>query len=314
MAAVVTTTVVVILLASFVPIMEDVATEDLHDEDLHVFVITGQSNAAYFHTNLTVANELPHIPSGYAYYYGTASSPILYGPSVDDPTYDTTFESYVIHDMVDSEGDFIIGSLESAFASEYVNQTHNKTLIINTAIGGQTIEQMQPGEVGNEYAQNVFDKAISLIPSTEKVVFEAILFIQGESNASTSVASYESSFLSMAESYMGFTNCDEIVLSKVRAANAPNPSEAQIELCEDYAKFIMGSTASDSFTITNGLLTNDNLHYSQAGKNIIGPQLAKACIKHESGPSLDLIYVTIGVMVLCALIACIKLFIPKFND
>lgn len=314
MTAVVSTTVVVILLAALVPSMEDAATEDLHDDALHVFVITGQSNAAYFHADLTTANELPHISPGLAYYYGTSSSPILYGPNVDEPTYDASFEPYALHDVVNSEGDYVIGGLESAFISEYVNKTQNKALIINTAIGGQTIEQMQPDGVGNTYAKNVFDHATALIPSDEKIVYDAILFIQGESNASTSVDAYKIAFVSMADSYLEFTKCNKIVLSKVRAINAPNPSTAQIELCEEYSKFVMGSTAADSFTTANGLLRSDNLHYTQAGKNIIGPQLAIACIDHNSGTTFNLIHVTIGIIVICAILACIRLFIPRSND
>lgn len=305
LAGVVSATLAIILLALFIPVMTESLADDGHDDALHVFVITGQSNAAYYISDVDVANEMPHIDEGMAYYYGTSSAPMYYGINPSSPTYDTTFESYAIHDMVDSSGDYVIGGLESAFASKYVNETRNKVLMINTAIGGQTISQMQPGQLGNEYAQDVFEHAAALIPSGENVVFESILFIQGESDGATSITAYKNLFLTMADSYMGFTGCDDVVISKVRDGNAANPSVAQIQLCEEYPQFIMATMAADGFTVANSLLTNDHLHYSQAGKNIIGAAMANAVITHDMTISIPLGEALLVIVPICVIAAII---------
>lgn len=308
MAWVVGATLAIIMLAACIPIMGEAMADDGHDDALHVFVIAGQSNAAYYVSDVTEANEMPHIGTDKAYYYGTSTTPMYYGINTSTPTYDTTFDSYAIYDMVDSSGDFIIGGLESAFASEYVNETKNRILIINTAIGGQTIEQMQPDALGNEYAQDVFEHATALIPDGEDVVFESILFIQGESNGKTSITSYKELFLTMADSYLEFTGCSDIVISKVKDGTAPNPSVAQIQLCNEYSQFIMATMAADGFTVANGLLTNDYLHYSQEGKNIIGAAMAQAVIDHNSTISIPLGEALLVILPICVIAAIILRF------
>lgn len=266
----------IIILSALVPVMTEVTSGE--DEALHVFVIAGQSNAADYVSDVTLANEMPSIPQGKAYYYGTDDRPMYYGNHKTTPTYDSTFESYDIYDIVDDDGKYVIGGLETPFASKFVNLTEDRILLINTAIGGQSIENMLPGESGNTYAQNVFTHAIADVPEDETIVYEAILFIQGETDSSMDVDEYISDFESMAASFMDFTNCDEILISKVRAENGVNTSVAQIQLCEDSSEYIMGSTASDEFTIANGLLSSDGLHYTQLGKNIIGAQLAQTYV------------------------------------
>lgn len=304
----------IILLAAFIPAMVEAVEDKGHDDALHVFVITGQSNAAYYISDVDEANEMSHISQNMAYFYGTSTTPMYYGINTSSATYDTTFESYAIHDMVDSSGKYVIGGLESAFASQYVHETGNRILLINTAIGGQTIAQMQPGAVGNEYAQDVIEHAYSLIPSTEEVKFEAILFIQGESNTSTQISDYKAAFLTMAESYMEFTACDEVVIGKVRDGTAVNPSVAQIQLCEEYDWCIMGTMISDTFNVANGLLTNDYLHYSQAGKNLVGQQMAQSYVEHHTTISLPIVEIVVSVTAVCLIVAIIKILVGMRYD
>lgn len=262
-----------------VPVIDNCITPSESD-DIYVFVLTGQSNSAYYSYDVDVANaELPHIEQGKAYYYGTAEKPIYYGISPTQPIYDITFESYAIHDMVDSNGDYVIGNIEAAFASEFVKETGKKIAIINTGIGGQSIAQMMPGQLGNDWNDEVFTRAIAGVEALGyNVKYGSLLFIQGETDTSMAVNTYKADFEAMLNSYTETTSCETLILSLVRPVNAVNSSTAQIQLAEELSNVYMGSTASTTFTVANGLMDSDNLHYSQYGDDIIGPQLAECYI------------------------------------
>ena len=277
--------VIVILLGSILIPAIDEAT-DIYAESgdtIDVYIITGQSNSGYFNYNVSVANEeLPHIGQDKAYYYGTSSMPPQYGLPPSTITPDPTYASYDIYDMVDSSGNFIIGGNEAPFASKYVNETGRRVALINTGIGGQSITDMQPGQVGNTYNQEVISHAYADLEAKGfKINACALLFFQGETDANMSISEYKAYFKTMLASYLEESGCKSCIISQVRPYNAPNPAEAQEELAKELSNVYMGSTASSTFTIENGRMLSDNVHYSQYGKDIIGPQLAETAISVE---------------------------------
>lgn len=302
--------VVVIVAMVTVPVINDsVESED----EIYVFVLTGQSNAAYLDYDVSVANsELTHISQGKAYYYGTADSVIKYGSSIASASYDTTFESYAIHDMVDSSGDFIIGNIEAAFASKFVSETGKNIAIINTGIGGQSITDMMPGGTGNDWNVEVYDRAVAGLKDMGfKLKYASILFSQGESDAQMAVDTYKADFELMLDSYTDETHCKTLILNLVRPNNASNPATAQQQLASELSNVYLGCTATTTFTYGNGMLRVDNVHYTQYGDDVIGQDLAE-CYYETVNPSVmdsytdpvynNLVWV-LPVMIIAAIVA-----------
>lgn len=237
------------------------------DYTLEVLVIAGQSNAAYggFVNPTLVNTEIPQ-PSTNVYYYGTASQPIWYGyPS--NPTYDTTFESYDIYSMVD-DGKWIIGGYEPGMAYAISEKSNCDVLVINVGISSANIQYLQPTSDGGIYVKNVIDDALSKVDSKYKIDKVGYMWLQGESNYSTAINTYISDFDVINDWYHseGFNVC---YMVQTRPYNGGNASTAQLQICANDPTVVLASTAPDSFTVDNGLMVSDNLHYSQAGRDVI---------------------------------------------
>lgn len=241
---------------------------------LDVFLFLGQSNAAnWAGVQSLQVSPTPH--PGCGYYFGIPwhQANKNLGLQISD---------YAFYPISTNNSTSRIGGIDAPFAIDYYNLTGHKSYMINGAIGGVNIESYLPGATSYEYAQELFDAAYAAI-DTDRFVpeIQSYVWIQGESNANTAVSTYKSDFLQMHETLIGGTFTDYgsfkmALISKVRAVNAPNPSEAQIELCEEYPETIkMVTEISDTFTVENGLMTSDNLHYSQQGRNEIGLKLAE---------------------------------------
>lgn len=296
--------VILVLVATSAGIITDITSSE--ENDLYVFVLAGQSNAAYYNYNVNAANEeLPKIGEWSAFYYGTTNSPIYYG-SLSTPTYDTTFESYDFRDMVNSSDKYVIGNIEAPFAASFVKSTGKQIYIINTAIGGQSITNMVPGSPGNDYAEDVFTHAMEVIPSEYHVKLGAILFLQGETDTSMPVDTYKTNFESMLESFRSFTGIHDLILSETRPANGVNSSIAQLELCEELPGVYLGSTAAATFQNGTRYMAADGLHYSQYGDNVIGADLANEYVHvlyRSVADNLQLMKVIIPVMVIGVIVA-----------
>lgn len=283
------------------------------DDDLYVFVLTGQSNAAYYNYNVNAANEeLPSIPSDKAFYYGTSSSPIYYG-TLSTPTYDTTFASYGFQDMI-SDGRYVIGNIDASFIANFVKNTGKAAYIINTGISGQSISNMVPGQPGDDYARDVFSHAFAAIPSGYDVKLGSILFIQGETDTGMEVDTYKGYFEDMFESYRTFTGINSLILSETRPSDGVNSSAAQLELCEELPNVYLGSTAAVDFVNGTRYMAGDGLHYSQYGDNIIGADLADCYIEHfyrSVGKMLDLMDVIVPVLVAAIVLGVATIFLSR---
>lgn len=282
---------------------------DPDPEAVNVFVIAGQSNAQYYKTDVQIANaELAHIPDDSAYYYGTSELPI--SPGVwSNMNYDTTLASYSIHPMI-SGGDFTIGGIDAALASGFVTDTGQRCLIINVGIGGVSVNMYTPGGLAYDYAHKVFFNAISKCPADWVLNKCAVVWIQGESNTATPVSEYMADFITMWDAMRSDFGIDSILISKVRAANGVNSSIAQINLAESVPGVYLATKLADTFTVDNGLMTSDDLHYSQKGDNLIGVAVANyyvADLYHpgDSSPFSSVLRMAPLISILVILIAAI---------
>lgn len=274
---------VVIVSTILIPVVKDSTEGPAENDNLNVYVLAGQSNSAYYNADVTVANENPAIKNDFAFYYGTSESPIECGTIVD-MDYDTTFESYGIYSMTDSDGNFRIGNIEAPFASTFVNETNQKCLIINTGIGGVSIDSYVPGSVGFTYATDVIEDALSKIPDTYNVIKRGVLWVQGESNNAMQITRYIGQFESMFNGFkdLGF---DSVFISQTRAINGGNATVAQGIISETVNGAYLACDAASSFSISAGTIASDNLHYTQKGDNIIGKDLAEYVIVKTGFPT-----------------------------
>lgn len=242
---------------------------------LDVFLILGQSNAMYrYSSNPSAASPVP--PLGTAYYYGTPDDP------VSNIFYDRSVNDYGMHSMTESPNVAHIGNIEAPSAA-YSKRTGHKVLTINGAIGGAPISTYLPGGISYDYAQTVFSDALLTIDTAHyDLTVRSYIWIQGESDSDTDVETYKRSFMEIHQSLLGIGDIqfspydfDCGFISKVRSAEGVNSSIAQVRLAEECKTIHLASTASDSFSIDDGTMLDDNLHYSQKGDNVIGTELGE---------------------------------------
>lgn len=276
---------------------------DTNSNDLDVLVIAGQSNAM---NSSTITQCNPYIvnselsPVSGAYYYGTPYAPINpVGYYAMD--YDTTLDSYHMEPMV-KNGQWIIGGEEPGIASALSHRTSADLYIINVGIAGATIQFLQPGAEGGEYAAKIIQDALDKIPSGYKHVNKlGWAWIQGESNSSTPILDYISMFDKIQGLYdnLGFNTCYMVQTSPSVGVNS---SAAQLQICEENPKVILASTAPSTFTQANGLLNADNIHYTQKGRIIVGEDIANAVELPSSSNSMKAILYAIPAVIMIALL------------
>lgn len=246
--------------------------------DLDVFLLIGQSNAAAGNSDPDAA--LPVAEYDRAFYYGSSTSPPVFSEAVVEAgTY--SLDGYAIYSMADSDGSAVIGNIDMPFAAKYSKLSGNKVLVINAGVGGTNILQWQPGEAVYNYAYDVFTNAIAAIPDDtfDSVNLKSVLWVQGENNAYTNVQDYIEGFETLWESIKsdwvnGSDAFDSILLNQVSKSIAPNAYLAQSKIPDAVDGAYLACTAANDFTLANGLMGSDGIHYTQKGDNIIGVAFA----------------------------------------
>lgn len=260
--------VAVVLVASvLIPSISD----DNLKEDLYVFGIFGQSNGAYWYPDLTEVNsEIGSVPAGKAFYFGSESRPIRYE---EDPS------SCDIYDMC-PDGDWIIGNIEPSIAKKIVDSGKN-VLIINFGVAGFTISKLMPGGEAWDWETSVIETALSKIDTKRyNTIMSGIFCVHGEADSGTTVSVYKERYLTTmnALSEYGF-NCS--LISYVRPYAGDKSLTAQQELISENSNILLGCADTLNFTVENGLLRDDNVHYTQLGDNIVGSDNGSAWLSSE---------------------------------
>lgn len=245
--------------------------------DLIVILMCGQSNGAY--TYRAESDKVDTFTNlGQCYYYGDSVSPVTINNWSDSG-------SYGVYDMMDSPTAAHVGGIDEPMAVKINKETGSKVLVINTCISGMQISKFLPRTSNYTWAQNCFNDAISNIDTDcYNITDYGMFWIQGESNPDTAIATYQTYFsriwatmnhgvspdVSDADYYFSddhtFTQC---VISLVRQSGL-NACCAQIQLSAAADDVSIGIWSCDQFTVENGLLYNDNVHYTQKGRNIVG--------------------------------------------
>ena len=242
----------------------------------------GQSNATYRNPDIETASPLPKYGTGY--YFGTSTK---VGAGLGDDSCGIDIATQSFQSMYDDTGKLKIGGKSPSFTTRYNMITGHKVYWVNGAVGAKSIEQfLPPSSQMWTYMDNMLTSAINAV-DTERFNLNVhyYLWIQGEINAEIDIEEYMAAFLQMHDAMLGgecggtqFKGC---VISLVRPINAPNPAEAQLRLAQNHETITMGSVSSQTFTIDNGCVTEDDLHYSQLGNNRLGWELGECIAKLE---------------------------------
>ena len=274
-----TLTIGVILVgAVLVPTIEEtnVSGEDVLD----VVILGGQSNIAYnpIRVDASVVNDQIALPSTNCYYFGTDQQAVQYPLiSISDCSMQSMTEG----------NEWRIGGEEPAIAKKIADKTNDDVYIINVAIGGTAIANFLPGTTGGDWIEDVLTAALSIIPAKYSVHKCGWVWCQGESDKTTAVADYIESFGTLND-YFKSKGFDYCYLVETKPIDSGNATAAQRALPSIYDNVTMASTAPATFTVDNGLLRNgDPLHYSQAGRNIVGEQVGAAIANNLPAHSRD---------------------------
>lgn len=245
---------------------------DESSNDLYVFCIVGQSNGVgtynYGGNLTTVREDVPLVSDTGPYYYGLGS-PITY------EHFGSSLEPYIaesdINPMIRG-GVWTVYGLEPSLGSKFSENINGKCLIINVSRGGVSIESYLEGNDSCKRATAILDDALSKASKDYVLHMESIFWLQGERDKSMNVDDYKSYFLEVWEYFKDRYEFKNIVIAQTRDSDGGNASVAQEEL-SGVGEIRMGTTIANSFTVANGLMYSDNVHYSQKGKDIVGSEL-----------------------------------------
>lgn len=290
-------------------------------DTLHIFVLAGQSNAAYsdmpVRCNAEDVNDVLDAPSHDLYYYGTEETPIQNGTYVSTntpPSYDTTFESYSIWSMY-RDGSWAIGGEEPTLAKYASEKLGSDILVINTGVNGQTVAQLLPTATNGIYAKNVIDHALDSLDREKypNIEFSGMVWIQGESDNynGTPIDDYIEDFNTIKSWYSKEYGIDRFYISKIRPYFGSNATEAQ-QIIADTSNNVLITDIAQGFTVENGLMTSDNLHYSQDGRNSVGTAVSEL-INPVANEEIRILSI-IPVFVIIALILAFALYVIRFRD
>ncbi len=250
-------------------ILSDGSTETIQVGKAHldVCLMFGQSNSAYVAVD---PSQAPVPVPGTAYYYGSETGNYS----------GIKFASAKMYSMTNPDGTAATADKAPSFAIKYNEITGHRVYWVCGSISGRSITTFDPdGGTTWNYADEVVEYAIKAL---DKRYFTydtiAYMWIQGEADRTMTVNEYKNRFLEMNKAIMdgGLAGQEfhHAFISKVRTASS---GTAQVQLAEEYPDMItMATTIAETFTQANGLLASDNVHYTQAGDNLIGTALGES--------------------------------------
>lgn len=288
---VVMTIVIIVLITAFTPLFH----VQSDNETLDVFIIDGQSNAAYKNENgsvdLTTVNADLGTPSNKLYYYGNSTRPTMYNES------DTNYAIRSIY----TNGSYVVGGLVAPFAYYLSESQDRDILILDVGISAQSISNLVPGSTGGDWKINIISDALDSITGYDHINMLGWAWLQGESDRTMAVATYTGYFNEL-ESYYASIKCPNCYIVKTRESVGGNATIAQAQLIASNPNVHLGTDITDTFTGTSYML--DNLHYSQAARILIAESVTEVIpIEHYgNNNTINTILGIIPIIIVCAVI------------
>lgn len=180
----------------------------------------------------------------------------------------------------DENGDPNVGNIPPSFVSTYYEETHHKVLFTMAGVSGRSITAFQPGEGHYNRTLTAMENAyLNYLSDTEHYIAgkKVLIWIQGEADNDNMTASeYYNYFMN----YWNGINSDSVSPFDYCMISYLTPrydviTAADKMLIENNADIYLGSDVVQDFTIENGYLKPDGVHYSQAGRNVLGVDLAE---------------------------------------
>lgn len=282
------------------------------DNTLDVVIIDGQSNAQYWgwYTNTicspTIVNETGlGAPEHKLYYYGD-STPVYYGETYAAATYDTTLESYGIHEMY-QDGAWVIGSYGPILAKELSERSGHDVLVIDVGVGAAPISWLSATGPGGVWADKIISDALDKLPENYHIDMLGMVWAQGESDASTAVDTYIDYFYRLYDDFNEKFGLEKVYIIKTRDAYGGNAITAQEQLAEENENIVIATSITDEFTTENGYLKADGIHYTQYGRNVIAEILGESIAfeEHLDGEYFELMKIIPPIIILGILLGVV---------
>lgn len=234
---------------------------------LSVYLMTGQSNASYYYAEPALATMTK---PGTAYHYSELIGGVKICPMNND------------------DGSMNRGNIEASLAKNLYDLTGEKVLLVNAGLSGRMMYSFVPiqGE-SYKYINNVWQVIKRYIYDEEfqrnyEIRLRSYIWAQGESDAETEVGAYKNDYIKLHEILksedFGF---EYGFIIKVRPIYT-NAAEAQEQLVAENTEIVMATRSSEHFTVENGKMRFDDLHYSQIGDNLLGEETARSIAKAYS--------------------------------
>lgn len=268
----------------------DGETVTVSKADLAVFLLWGQSNSMYLNADVDQVNEDCDPLKTRAYFYGIdtddAYRPIISWKNGNTAVYP---ENGSFLPTCAPDGTYLIGNIEAPFSAGYCENIYNyRPYIINAGVGGMSLQSFLPGTIYNTNTHNIWTAATSLIDTDKfNVHYEGWIMSQGEANSGTAIETYIGYFDEVVADIEDSFNLNKGAIIQTREGNSARAHDAQIEIVETHPNVIMGSTASSGFTVDNGCLASDGIHYTQKGDDIVGTETAAAWLSFTQPLEFD---------------------------
>lgn len=265
----------------------DGETYTISKADLAVFLLWGQSNSMYLNADPDQVNEDCAPLKTRAYFYGIdteeAYRPIISWKSGSTAVYP---ENGIFLPTCAPDGKYLIGNIEAPFSSVYCDNLSNyRPYIINAGVGGMSLQSFLPGTIYNTNTHNIWNRAIDQIDETKfNVHYAGWIMSQGEANSHTPIDTYIEYFDEVTADIADSFDLTKGVIIQTRDGNA---REAQEIIASTHSNVIIGSSASASFTVANGYLAEDGVHYTQKGDDIVGQESARAWLSFTQPAVVD---------------------------
>lgn len=224
--------------------------------------------------------------------------------------------------LYDDDGEKNVGGNFPSFMATYNDDTNRKMLLTSAGVGGRSILKFQPEQemyLRTLTAMNVaYDNYLSNTDYYEPGK-KVMIWIQGESdNDNMTADQYQEYFMTFWDGINddGPFKFDYCMISLL-TADYPVITDADKQLIDEYANMYLGSDVAQSFTVDNGMLISDGVHYSQAARNILGASLGEKAVyllshqKIEQDESIIQLYSLVPVLVIVMLVSAVAVIVLK---
>lgn len=166
--------------------------------------------------------------------------------------------------------------------------TGEKILMVNAGVSGRKMETFIPYDAQSyQYISKVWQIIQRYINDEEfvknyELKLRSYIWAQGESDTNTDIDFYKNAYMKLHQTLVsdeyGF---DYGFIIKVRSIYK-NAAEAQEQLASENSDIAIATRSADHFSVENGKMRFDDLHYSQIGDNLLGEETARSISKAYS--------------------------------